>query len=107
MPWTIALSFAYGILTIALGVVAFVHAGSKMSLIFGGLSGLLVLVGAVLARQHPRVGFGIVLFVAVATLGRFGMNFASKKDLYPDGVIVALSLMGLAAAIGGFMGSGK
>ena len=107
MPWTIGLAYLYGIATILLGIVGYVHAGSKASIISGGISGLIAIAGAVLAKQHPRVGFALVGLIALATLGRFGMTFVKTKHLYPDGVIVLLAVVGLVAAIGGFTGSGR
>jgi uncharacterized membrane protein (UPF0136 family) len=103
MPWTIAVGFAYGIITLLLSLEAFIRLHSKGSLIGGGVTGILVIVGAALAKQHPRVGFGLILLVAVATLGKFGMGFAKTRQLWPDGVIIALSVMGLVAAVAGLM----
>ena len=108
MPWTVLLVFAYGAVTILLGVAGFVNKHSVASLISAGIFGALVILGGFLAKQHPRVGYGIVLLVALAILGRFGMNFIKKGgDFYPDGVILLTSVVGLVAAIAGLAGQGK
>jgi uncharacterized membrane protein (UPF0136 family) len=109
MPWTIVLVFAYGLVTILLGVAGFVNKHSVASLISAGIFGGLVIVGGVLAmKQHPRIGYGLTLLVALAILGRFGMSFMKKGgDFYPDGVIIATSVVGLVAAIAGLAGKGS
>jgi len=107
MPWTILVVFAYAAVTIILGIVGMVHKGSVASLIAAGISGAIVIAGGILAKHHPKVGYGLVIFVAVATLGRFGMSFAKNKDLYPSGLIILTALIGLLVAIAGLAGLGS
>lgn len=86
------------------GILGFTKAGSRASLIAGGLSGLLMLAagGWVMAGATTR---GLVLGGATSALlaGRFVPAYLKTKKVMPQGVMSALSLVGaLAAAVGYF-----
>jgi len=108
MPWTILLAYAYGILTMGLGIFAFLHKGSVPSLIAGGILGILAIAGAYLAKgAHPRIAFGLVALSAIASLGKSVPALVNGKPFYPDGVIAVLGVLGLVAGVAGFLGAGK
>jgi len=107
MPWTILLAYVYGVLTIALGVVGFVHKGSTPSLIAGSALGILAIAGAYFAKHHPKIAFGLVGLAALGSLGKSVPALMNGKPLWPDGAIAAVGVLGLAAAIGGFLGAGR
>lgn len=107
MPWTVLLAYAYGVLMIVLGVEAFVRKGSVPSIIAGSILGILAIAGGYLAKHHPKVGWALVALSAVASLGKAVPPLVSGKPFYPDGAIAILGVLGLIAAIGGFMGAGR
>lgn len=88
--------YAFGAITIAGGVVGFVKANSKASLIAGGASGLLLLVAGYLAGSGSKVGFALGLIVSFALAGRFGMAFKKSGKFMPAGLILILAVAGLA-----------
>lgn len=99
----IAIGAGYGLLSLVGGIMGYVKARSRASLIAGGISGVLLIGGAVLAASNPVVGLGIVAFVSAALVGRFAKS-ALRKGSSPiayvmvGGGLVALVSAGLALA---------
>lgn len=87
--------FIFGALTIAGGVMGFVKAGSKASLIAGGVSGLLLLVAGWLVRDKVYVGLGLGLVISLALAGRFAPIFLETKKFMPAGMMTILSAIGI------------
>lgn len=90
----------FGVVTIAGGIMGFVKAKSKASIIAGTIAGALLIGAGILARQGNRAGIYLGLVVAVALLGRFGAVFAKTRAMAPAGVMTLLSVMGIAIMIG-------
>ncbi|MEY4550952.1 MAG: Transrane protein [Pseudomonadota bacterium] len=97
----IAVAASYGVLSLAGGIMGYVKAKSRASLIAGGLSGLLLLGGALLALSNPVVGLTIVAVVSAALVGRFAKS-AMRKGSSPvayvmvGGGLIALGTAGFA-----------
>jgi uncharacterized membrane protein (UPF0136 family) len=81
----------FGIVTVAGGVMGFLKAKSKASLIAGSISGVLLVAAGLLARQGDRRGLILGVVVAVALLGRFGAVFAKTRAMVPAGIMALLS----------------
>lgn len=94
----------FGALSLAMGVQGYRAAGSKASLIAGGISGLILLVAGFLCisgGEKVKSGHIIGLVISVALLGKFLPAYLKTKKLYPAGIMAAAALLGLvAAAIG-------
>src|SRR5688572_26957644 len=86
----------FGVVTVAGGVMGFVKAKSRASLIAGSISGILLVAAGVLARQGNRNGLILGLVVAVALLGRFGAVFAKTRAMMPAGVMSLLAVIAIA-----------
>ena len=101
----------FGAISIILGILGFVRAGSRASLIAGGLSGI-ALVGAafVIAKhykfepEHLNRGYIMGLVLSVLLLARFLPGFLKTKKFYPAGIMALLSLGGITAGILGLLG---
>ena len=87
--------FIFGALTIAGGVMGFVKAHSKASLIAGGVSGVLLLLAGWLVREKIYVGLGLGLVVSLALAGRFVPAFLETKKVMPAGMMSVLSVIGI------------
>ncbi len=90
---------AYGILCIGLGVQAFAfpiapHKSSMMSILAGGLLGVLSIGSVYLWTSNPRMGRILAIVPAVLALGKFGSDM-TKPDagFYPAGLMVAASVV--------------
>jgi uncharacterized membrane protein (UPF0136 family) len=93
----------YGVLALGGGVLGYVKANSRASLIAGGVSGLLLLGGALLARSQPVAGLVMVSIVSAALVARFARSALGKRAssvayVMLGGGIVVLVTAGMALA---------
>jgi uncharacterized membrane protein (UPF0136 family) len=87
----------FALVTIAGGVIGFLQARSRASLIAGSIAGLLLLTASFLiGSPHPIAGFVLGLLASVMLAGKFIPDFIHKKALVPGGLMALLS----AASIG-------
>ncbi len=89
----------FGLLTIAGGVMGFVSAKSRASLIAGSVSGVLLIVASVLMRVHPVAGMLLAIIVSVLLAGKFIPDFIHKKALVPGGLMALLSAASIALTL--------
>lgn len=89
----------FGLLTIAGGVIGFVKAKSRASLIAGAVSGLLLLAAAMLMASRPLVGEIVGLVVSLLLAGRFIPAFLKTKKPMPAGMIGVLSVIGVVLSL--------
>jgi uncharacterized membrane protein (UPF0136 family) len=94
----IAVAASYGVLSLAGGIMGYVKAKSRASLIAGGLSGLILIGGALLATSNPVVGLTIVAVVSAALVGRFAKSALRKGSSPVAYVMVGGGLISLATA---------
>ena len=86
--------FIYGALTIIGGLIGYLKAGSKASIIAGGISGLLLLLAGYLVTSGKiQPGFILGLVIAIALAGRFAPGFFSSYKFMPAGMMTILSLI--------------
>jgi uncharacterized membrane protein (UPF0136 family) len=91
--------FAFGAFSIFGGVMGFVRAKSRASLIAGGVSGAFLIVSAYLmTTANARAGLLLALLLSVALAGRFVPGFIKSRKVMPAGVMSALSLGGIVIA---------
>jgi uncharacterized membrane protein (UPF0136 family) len=103
MVQTIAIGVVAGYGAIALigGVMGYVKARSRASLIAGGASGALLIGSAALATVHPVAGFGCAAIVSLALVARFALSARGKRVspvavVMIGGGVAALITSGLA-----------
>lgn len=86
----------FGLVAAAGGIVGFVKAQSKPSLVAGLASGAL-LFGAAGLVCSERVVAGAILggVVSLALVGRFAPAFAKTKKLMPAGLVAGLGVVGV------------
>jgi uncharacterized membrane protein (UPF0136 family) len=89
---------AYGVLSLVGGVMGYVKAKSRASLIAGGLSGLLLIAGAALATSQPALGLAIAAVVSAALVARFAKSALGKRASPIAYVMVAGGLAVLVTA---------
>ncbi|MBI4584209.1 MAG: TMEM14 family protein [Planctomycetes bacterium] len=90
-----AVTLVYGALVFLGGIVGYLKAKSKASLVSGGIFGLALaadgIAGLVGWSYFPRVG----AILAAVLLAFFGFRYARKKKIMPAGFLAALSLAAL------------
>ena len=90
----------FALLTIAGGVMGFVSARSRASLIAGCVAGALLLVADFFVRSpHPVGGFVLALIVSVLLAGKFVPDFIHKKAIVPGGMMSILSALGVVLTL--------
>jgi uncharacterized membrane protein (UPF0136 family) len=89
--------FLFGVLTVAGGVMGFVKAKSKPSLIAGGISGAALIAAGVLigTGTNTKTGLFLGLIVSLALAGRFVGAFLKTKKVMPAGWMAALGIIGM------------
>ena len=87
----------YGILSIVGGIIGYKSAGSKVSLISGTVSGLLLLIAAYLQLQGQSWGLTISLIITSILVIVFAIRLAKTRKLMPAGLMVFLGLAALIA----------
>lgn len=96
--------YVFGALTIAGGVMGFVKAKSRPSLVAGGTSGALLLVAAYLVGARPAFGLGLGLVVSLGLAGRFIGVFRKSGKLMPAGLMAVLGTLGVFLTAYGLLG---
>ena len=91
----------YGIFLI-IGAYFGFKAGSKISLIMGIVSGILVFVGIYLAGQNPSVGYGLLTVLTGSLTIMFVMRLIKTGKMMPSGMLLLISLIALAVSISEF-----
>lgn len=76
--------------------MGFVKAGSRASLIAGGISGLLLIGSAVLAASNPVAGFVLACVISAALIARFAKS-AFSAGAKPVGKVMVFG--GLAVLV--------
>jgi uncharacterized membrane protein (UPF0136 family) len=96
--------FVFGLITLVGGVQAFITAGSKASLIAGGISGLLLLVAGWLVQSGKTMpGLILGLIVTLGLAGRFLPKFFKDGGWWPAGVEGWLGAIGLVLTVLAFV----
>ncbi len=96
--------FVFGVLAEVGGVLGFVKAKSRASLIAGGISGLLLFVaGGLMSVGKTQAGLILGLVVCVALAGRFVPAFLKTRKMMPAGMMAALSVLGIVLTVLAFL----
>jgi uncharacterized membrane protein (UPF0136 family) len=96
--------FVFGILTVFGGVMGFVKAKSKPSLLAGSISGgLLIVSGVLVGTTNLLAGLILGALVSVALAGRFLPAFLKTKKPMPAGMMAVLSILGAILTIAGIV----
>ncbi len=87
--------FLFGVLTIAGGIMGFVKAKSRASLVAGTVSGVLLLGAGYAVAGRGSVGLIVGLVVSLALAARFGATFKKSRKAMPHGLMALLGTVGV------------
>jgi uncharacterized membrane protein (UPF0136 family) len=90
-PGVIA-AIAYGILAIGGGIMGYVQARSKASLISGAISGLLLILGGVMQLQGQTWGLILATVVTLVLIIVFAMRLSKTRKFMPAGLMTGLGV---------------
>ncbi len=89
----------YAVLMLAGGVMGYVKAQSKMSLIMGILSSIVIFLGVYLSQKSPRTGYTVIAGMSGLLAVSFLMRFLKTQAFMPSGMLLALSAVMLVVAV--------
>jgi len=96
--------FIFGLITLIGGIQGFVSAGSRPSLIAGGVCGVLLLIaGYLLMGTNVNLGLVLGLLICLALAGRFLPAYLKTRDIWPSGVEGMLGVVGVLLTIVAFV----
>jgi len=87
--------YIFGALTIVGGIMGFVKKQSMISLVSGGISGVLLLLAGYLLTTNKYVGLGLGMVVSLALAGNFVPGFLKTHAMMPAGLMSILSVIGI------------
>ncbi len=98
----------YAVLLIVGGVIGFVKARSRPSLIAGVASGLLALGCAALSGiYNEAIGYSLALILAIGLFLFFGYRAISVRKFMPAGMIAIVSVLVIAVMIWSIPAGGR
>lgn len=89
----------YGIVIAAGGVMGYVSAKSAASLVSGGIAGVIVVSGALLAARGNQLGYVVDLAAAIALVIFFAYRLVTTGKMVPAVPSLVLSLGAIVVAI--------
>lgn len=91
--------FVFGALTILGGIMGYVKAGSVASIVAGAITGVLLLIAALLLPAHPTVGLATAFVVSLLLAAQFVPKLIRTGKMMPAGLMSILSVIGIVVAI--------
>ena len=88
-------AIAYGILALIGGIIGYVQAQSKASLISGSISGLLLIFGGVMQSQGYTWGLILATVVTTVLVVVFAVRLAKTRKFMPAGLMTVLGVASL------------
>ncbi|MEH2082107.1 MAG: TMEM14 family protein [Nostoc sp.] len=99
----IVAAFAYGILAIAGGVIGYIQATSRVSLLSGSISGLLLILAAYFQLQGQTWGSILALLVTAGLVVLFAFRLVKTRKFMPAGLMTILGILALAVMVNQFV----
>ena len=97
-------AIAYGILAIIGGIIGYVQAQSKASLISGSTSGLFLIFAGVMQLQGKDWGLILATVVTTVLIIVFAIRLAKTRKFMPAGLMSVLGLVVLGVMVNQLVG---
>ncbi|NER35357.1 MAG: hypothetical protein F6J93_15355 [Oscillatoria sp. SIO1A7] len=99
MNASIIAAIAYGILAIVGGIIGYVKVKSKVSLISGVVSGLLLLASGIAAAQGVAWAMLLVKLVTTVLIVVFAIRLAKTRKFMPAGLMLVAGVVALGVML--------
>jgi uncharacterized membrane protein (UPF0136 family) len=99
MTLGIVTAFAYGILVLLGGIIGYIKANSKISLISGTFSGLLLILAATAKLQGQYWGLILAAVITAVLVVFFTFRLAKTRKFMPAGLMTILGIIALAVMV--------
>ncbi len=92
-------AIAYGILAIVGGIIGYTKVGSKISLISGSVSGLLLIVSGII--QLMGMNWGLIFSTVITTILviTFIIRLAKTRKMMPAGLMILTGIVAVAVMV--------
>ncbi|OUL23902.1 TMEM14 family protein [Nostoc sp. 106C] len=88
-------ALVYGILALIGGIMGYIQANSKVSLLSGIISGLLLIFGVLLQLQGQAWGLFVAALVTALLVVVFCLRLAKTRKFMPSGLMAILGMVAL------------
>lgn len=92
-------AITYGLLALVGGWMGYQKAKSKISLISGGVSGLLLIIGGTLALNGVSGGLILSALISAVLVLVFAIRLAKTKKIMPAGLMIIAGLIALGVIV--------
>ena len=96
------MTFLYGVLALVGGIIGFVQARSKMSLISGVITGVLLIIAGFGLTQAQGWALGVAIAIAALLVVVFVGRLVKTRKFMPAGLMVIAGVATLAALLSTF-----
>ncbi|MDZ7960736.1 MAG: TMEM14 family protein [Aulosira sp. DedQUE10] len=104
MELGIVAALVYGILALIGGIIGYVQASSKVSLLSGTISGLLLIFAAFLQLQGQIWGLFAAALITAVLVVFFSLRLAKTRKFMPSGLMVILGVLALVLMVNQMVG---
>ena len=105
MNLSIIAAFAYGVLAIVGGIIGYIQARSKVSLLSGSISGLLLVLAAYFQLQGQSWGPILAVIVTAVLVVVFAVRLAKTRKFMPAGLMTILGMLALGVMVTQMVGN--
>ncbi|MEH2419000.1 TMEM14 family protein [Nostoc sp.] len=105
MNLSIIAAFAYGILAIVGGIIGYIQARSRVSLLSGTISGLLLIIGAFFQLQGQTWGSILAVLVTSVLVVVFTIRLVKTRKFMPAGLMTILGMLALGVMVKQMVGN--
>ena len=105
MNLSIIAAFAYGILAIVGGIIGYIQARSRVSLLSGSISGLLLVLAAFFQLQGQSWGSILAVLVTAVLVVVFAFRLAKTRKFMPAGLMTILGMLALGVMVSQMVGN--
>lgn len=106
MNLAIVAAIAYGILSIVGGIIGYAQAQSKVSLISGSISGVLLILGGILALTSGLAGLWLAAIVTVVLVIVFAVRLFKTRKFMPAGLMIIAGIIALIPILQNLLAAG-
>ncbi|MGD1805951.1 TMEM14 family protein [Dapis sp. BLCC M126] len=99
MNIAIIAALAYGILAIVGGIIGYTKVGSKISLISGSISGLLLIISGII--QLIGINWGLIFSIVITTILviTFIIRLVKTRKMMPAGLMILTGIAAVAVMV--------
>ncbi len=92
-------AIAYGILAIVGGIIGYTKVGSKISLISGSISGLLLIISGII--QLMGINWGLIFSIVITTILviTFIIRLIKTRKMMPAGLMILTGIVAVAVMV--------